>query len=89
MQERLSAICVLTTHTTDIHNATVIFTQTAPKSTSTIISAKFKDLKKGAHGFHIHQFGDLSKGCETAGPHFNPYGKTHGSPLSEIRHVGD
>tara|TARA_B110001450_G_C17151675_1_gene291486 strand:+ start:132 stop:281 length:150 start_codon:yes stop_codon:yes gene_type:complete len=29
------------------------------------------------------------EGCKTAGPHYNPFNKTHGGPLSEIRHVGD
>ena len=53
------------------------------------ITAEIKGLTPGQHGFHIHQFGNLTQGCKTAGPHFNPFGKTHGCPGREERHVGD
>ena len=46
-------------------------------------------MTPGQHGFHIHQFGNLTEGCKTAGPHWNPFGKTHGAPHKEERHVGD
>ena len=65
----------------------VHFTQMGNRLT---IKYKIQHLPKGYHGFHIHQFGDLTKGCKTAGPHFNTYKKNiHGGPKSKIKHNGD
>ena len=48
-----------------------------------------KGLKDGEHGFHIHEYGDLSDSCKSACAHFNPYNKKHGGRNSKERHVGD
>ena len=53
----------------------------------TVIKGKISGLTPGLHGFHIHEFGDLSKGCESAGGHYNPDGVDHGDLSSG--HVGD
>ena len=43
------------------------------------------------HGFHIHEFGDLSDGCESTGSHFNPLYQNHGASSDDAlhRHFGD
>lgn len=43
----------------------------------------------GQQGFHIHEFGDLSDGCNSACAHYNPFGKSHGCPGKSERHLGD
>jgi len=55
----------------------------------THIEAHFTGLTPGKHGFHIHEFGDTTNGCVSAGAHFNPYAKQHGAPEDENRHIGD
>jgi superoxide dismutase, Cu-Zn family len=59
------------------------------KNGPTAITWKITGLKEGAHGFHVHEKADFSNGCISAGPHYNPTGKTHGGPNDTERHVGD
>lgn len=53
------------------------------------ITYRVTGLTPGLHGFHIHEKADFSDGCKSAGPHYNPFGKEHGGPDDEERHVGD
>jgi Cu-Zn family superoxide dismutase len=54
------------------------------------VSARITGLTPGAHGFHVHEFGDCSAADFTsAGGHFNPMGQPHGAPDASARHVGD
>lgn len=54
------------------------------------IQAHIEGLTPGKHGFHVHQYGDLSAPDGTsAGGHFDPEGHQHGAPSDDMRHVGD
>lgn len=57
------------------------------KGTPTLIKGWVTGLEPGKHGFHIHEYGDLSQGCESAGGHYNPDSVDHGD--LETGHVGD
>ncbi len=61
---------------------TVHFSQT--DNGPTTIEYTITGLEPGLHGFHIHEFADFSNGCISAGPHYNPFGKTHGGPCDEV-----
>jgi len=82
----VKAVCVLRGDSGVV--GVVSFEQDA-KGGATTVKGKISGLKSGKHGFHVHQLGDLSDGCKSAGPHFNPFGKTHGAPSDSNRHVGD
>jgi Cu-Zn family superoxide dismutase len=55
------------------------------------ITGTVSGLKPGKHGFHVHQYGDLTstQDGESAGGHFNPTDMPHGRPHDEKRHAGD
>ena len=47
-------------------------------------------LAAGAHGFHVHEFGDCTAADFTsAGGHFNPTQEPHGAPTDAKHHEGD
>ncbi|MBX7158566.1 MAG: superoxide dismutase family protein [Verrucomicrobiae bacterium] len=54
------------------------------------VVADIQNLTPGEHGFHIHEKGDCSAhDASSAGGHFNPTDKKHGSPDDPEHHVGD
>lgn len=95
------AICVLSpTNNAELPGVTgtITFTQT---DHGLRVVANVSGLKPNAkHGFHVHQYGDISGADGTAtGGHFNPGDSEHGLPTSQTHgdhehhmpggHVGD
>ncbi|KAL5457271.1 hypothetical protein EMCRGX_G034518 [Ephydatia muelleri] len=78
------AVCVLEGQTV---RGTISFTESGDGATH--VTGTVTGLTPGDHGFHVHEYGDYSGGCVSAGPHFNPYKKQHGGPNDEERHAGD
>ncbi|KAL8809656.1 MAG: hypothetical protein Q9200_003224 [Gallowayella weberi] len=67
----------------------VTFEQSSDSSSTTISYDIQGSDPSAKRGMHIHQFGDNTNGCTSAGPHFNPFSKEHGAPSDTVRHVGD
>jgi len=81
------AVAVLTSTSGSHVTGTVTFTKV---SDGIRVHADVRGLTPGKHGFHIHEFGDLSSpDGKSAGGHFNPGHMDHGGPMSTKRHVGD
>jgi Cu-Zn family superoxide dismutase len=79
-----SAVCVLKSETV---NGIIYITD---YENITNIEGKITGLTPNKkHGFHIHEYGDLTDGCTSACAHFNPYNKNHGGRNTTERHVGD
>jgi Cu-Zn family superoxide dismutase len=86
--EGMRAVCVLDPIAKSGVTGTIVFEMV---NNHVHVSGKISGLTPGKHGFHVHQFGDLSdseKG-ESAGGHFNPHRMQHGAPDARTRHVGD
>lgn len=83
----IHAICVLHYNENGV-SGIIKFTQ-KKKTTRVKVEYYIEGLKDGEHGFHVHEYGDLTDGCMSACAHFNPFNKNHGGRHSEERHVGD
>ena len=86
-QEITKAIAVLHPASGSNVTGTVTFTKTGD---TVQVVADIAGLTPGKHAFHIHEFGDCSApDAASAGSHFNPTKKPHGSPDSPEHHAGD
>lgn len=81
-------VCVLLPVADSGVNGVIHFDQT---SDGIHVHGEVTGLTPGKHGFHIHEFGDITNredGLSTGG-HFDPEGHEHGFRDAEVRHVGD
>lgn len=83
--KKIDAICVIHDNKENIRGI-IKFTE---KNKKIKIEYEINGLKDGKHGFHIHQYGDLTDGCMSSCAHFNPFNCNHGGLKSKERHVGD
>ena len=89
--KRLECVAVLTADKNisgNNVNGVVEFIQRFGSSTLEI-KYDIKNLEDGEHGFHIHKYGDLTRGCSSGCEHFNPSNKTHGGLHDKDSHAGD
>ncbi len=64
------------------------YNQNGYKSLVTIFLFGF--VSNQMHAIHVHEYGDISGGCMSAGGHYNPHNTMHGSYLMQgERHAGD
>ena len=82
---RRSGVCVLM-GSKSIKGTVYFIEQTANQVR---VVGRLSGLDPGYHGLHVHETGDMTKGCDSAGAHLNPYGARHGDRASSVRHVGD
>lgn len=82
------AIAVLTPTKGHKASGTITFTKQAD---GVKVEGRIEGLSPGEHGFHVHEFGDVSDTVEakSTGGHFNPGKALHAGPMAKSRHVGD
>ena len=75
----LKAVCVLVGDKSNVKGI-IKFSQINHKVK---INYHIEGLSNGLHGFHVHEYGDLTDGCTSSCSHFNPFNVEHGGPKSK------
>lgn len=82
------AVCDMFPHDSGDISGRITFTQV--KGGPVEVEVNLTGLApRSAHGFHVHEFGDLSNSCQNVGAHFNPFNASHGGPHDQMRQNGD
>jgi superoxide dismutase, Cu-Zn family len=82
-------VCVLKCSKGSNHVIVKMFAKDTPDKLGVLFYIKGVNIKNGLHGFHVHNGGDLSDGCISLGPHYNPTNKNHGDLNDPNAHKGD
>jgi superoxide dismutase, Cu-Zn family len=82
-------ICILKCEQGYTHAIVKMYSLNTPLNPGVIFDISILDLPPGYKGFHVHETGNLLKGCETLGPHYNPTNKLHGNLNEDNAHLGD
>ncbi len=53
------------------------------------LMGELRGLTPGSHGFHVHETGACEASFASAGGHWNPLGRQHGTDNPEGHHMGD
>ena len=61
----------------------------APASGGLMLTGTVRGLPPGTHGIHLHTTGRCEPPFESAGPHWNPMGRQHGTANPQGPHLGD
>ena len=85
-QNNTHAVAVLVPDPKEKVEGVVRFTQ---DGNTLHVDYDIENLDDGEHGFHVHEYGDLTEGCKSACAHFNPHSEEHGGLDSKTRHLGD
>jgi Cu-Zn family superoxide dismutase len=84
-----SAIAVLEPTQGSKVTGTLTFTK-LQEGSGVQITGDIQGLTQGKHGFHIHQYGDISSpDGKSAGDHYNPTNTRHAGPDDAMHHAGD
>jgi Cu-Zn family superoxide dismutase len=83
-----NAICIL--QKPNVVHGVIGFHQCNPLSPVKILF-RLNGPSNEIHAIHIHEYGDMTNGCDSMGKHFNPTQTTHGSYhyADMPRHAGD
>jgi superoxide dismutase, Cu-Zn family len=82
-------ICILKCETGHTHAIVKMYPLNTHLNQGVIFNVSILDLPPGYRAFHVHETGNLLKGCETLGPHYNPTNKLHGDLNDPNAHLGD